>query len=32
MEEFTIVCDSFCSKKKEIEEKFNKLIPENEKQ
>ena len=32
MEKFMIVCDSFCSKKKEIEEKFNKLIPENDKQ
>jgi len=32
MEKFAIVCDSFCSKKNEIEEKFNKLIPENEKQ
>jgi len=32
MEKFNIVCNSFCSKKKEIEEKFSKLIPENEKQ
>ena len=32
MEKFTIVCNSFCSKKREIEEKFNKLIPENERQ
>ena len=29
MEKFAIVCDSFCSKKNEIVEKFNKLIPEN---
>ena len=28
---FSLVCKSFCSKKKEIEEKLEKLIPENEK-
>ena len=28
---FTLVCKSFCSKKKEIELKFNKLNPENAK-
>ncbi len=29
LEEFNLVCKSFCSKKKELEEKFEKLIPEN---
>tara|TARA_B100000029_G_scaffold459521_1_gene489735 strand:+ start:419 stop:853 length:435 start_codon:yes stop_codon:yes gene_type:complete len=28
--DFNSVCNSFCSKKNEIEEKFSKLIPENE--
>ena len=28
---FVLVCKSFCSKKKEIQEKFEKLIPENAK-
>ena len=28
---FSLVCKSFCSKKKEIQEKFKKLTPENEK-
>ena len=28
---FDLVCESFCSKKKEIEKKFKKLTPENEK-
>jgi len=28
---FKVVCKSFCSKKKEIESKFKKLIPENAK-
>ena len=27
---FNKVCDSFCSKKKDIKEKFSKLVPENE--
>ena len=31
IEKFNLVCKSFCSKKKEIQIKFNKLIPENEK-
>ena len=31
IETFKLVCNSFCSKKKEIESKFNKLIPDNEK-
>ena len=30
-DEFVLVCKSFCSKKKEIQEKFEKLIPENAK-
>ena len=30
-EQFALVCKSFCSKKSEIEKKFKKLIPENEK-
>ena len=29
IEKFTLVCESFCSKKAEIQEKFNKLTPEN---
>jgi len=29
LEEFNLVCKSFCFKKKELEEKFEKLIPEN---
>ena len=28
---FILVCRSFCSKKSEIQKKFNKLMPENEK-
>tara|TARA_B100000965_G_C19454938_1_gene697032 strand:+ start:495 stop:944 length:450 start_codon:yes stop_codon:yes gene_type:complete len=31
IERFDLVCKSFCSKKSEMEEKFNKLIPDNEK-
>jgi len=31
IEKFNLVCVSFCSKKTEIEEKLNKLTPENEK-
>tara|TARA_Y100000590_G_C14907531_1_gene708809 strand:+ start:64 stop:510 length:447 start_codon:yes stop_codon:yes gene_type:complete len=31
MEQFNEVCKLFCSKKNEIKKKFNKLIPENEK-
>ena len=31
IEQFALVCKSFCSKKSEIEKKFKKLIPENEK-
>ena len=31
IENFNLVCKSFCSKKNEINNKFNKLIPENEK-
>ena len=31
IENFTLVCKSFCSKKDEVQNKFNKLIPENEK-
>tara|TARA_B100001250_G_C19433962_1_gene628761 strand:- start:21 stop:455 length:435 start_codon:yes stop_codon:yes gene_type:complete len=30
IDNFNKVCDSFCSKKKDINEKFSKLIPENE--
>ena len=29
IEKFNIVCSSFCSKRSEIQEKFEKLIPEN---
>ena len=31
IKKFNLVCKSFCSKKKEIEKKFSKLNPENEK-
>ena len=31
IDQFTLVCKSFCSKKSEIDEKFKKLIPENAK-
>ena len=31
IDKFNLVCKSFCSKKKEMENKFEKLIPENEK-
>ena len=31
IERFDLVCMSFCEKKKEIREKFNKLTPENDK-
>ena len=31
IEKFNLLCSSFCSKKSEIDEKFSKLIPENEK-
>ncbi len=31
IDEFILVCKSFCSKKEEIESKFKKLNPENEK-
>ena len=29
IEKFKLVCTSFCSKSTEIQEKFDKLIPEN---
>ena len=29
IETFNLVCKSFCSKKSEIQKKFNKLTPEN---
>ena len=32
IEKFTLVCKSFCSKKAEIQEKFEKLKPENAKE
>ena len=32
IKQFTLVCKSFCSKKNEMKEKFNKLIPENDKE
>ena len=32
IENFNLVCNSFCFKRNEIEEKFSKLIPENEKE
>ena len=31
LKKFELVCNSFCNKKNEIQNKFNKLIPENEK-
>ena len=31
LEEFVLVCKSFCSKKEEIKEKFEKMTPENAK-
>ena len=31
MEKFNLVCKEFCVKNSEIKEKFNKLIPTNEK-
>ena len=31
IDQFTLVCQSFCSKKNEIHEKFKKLTPENAK-
>ena len=31
LDEFILVCKSFCSKKKEIQEKFKKMTPDNEK-
>ena len=31
IKQFSLVCRSFCSKKSEIQKKFNKLMPENEK-
>ena len=31
IDRFTLICKSFCSKKNEIQEKFEKLIPENAK-
>ena len=31
LNEFILVCKSFCSKKKEIQEKFKKMTPDNEK-
>ena len=31
LDEFVLVCKSFCSKKKEIQEKFEKMTPENAK-
>ena len=31
IDQFTLVCQSFCSKKNEIQEKFRKLTPENAK-
>ena len=31
IKKFNLICSSFCSKKKEIQVKFNKLIPINEK-
>ena len=31
LDKFVLVCKSFCPKKKEIQEKFEKLIPENAK-
>ena len=31
IKQFDLVCKSFCSQKTEIEEKFSKLTPDNEK-
>ncbi len=31
LDEFILVCDSFCSKKKELNEKFEKMTPDNAK-
>ena len=31
IKKFTLVCENFCSKKKIMQQKFDKLIPENEK-
>ena len=31
IDKFTLICESFCSKKKEINEKFEKMNPENAK-
>ena len=31
IKKFNLVCKTFCSKKTEIQEKFNKLTPENAK-
>ena len=31
IDKFNLVCKSFCTKKSEIQKKFNKLIPSNEK-
>jgi len=31
IKKFELVCKSFCNKKNEIQNKFNKLIPKNEK-
>ena len=30
LDRFVLVCESFCNKKKEIQDKFNKLKPEDE--
>jgi len=29
MDKFVLICDSFCSKKNEIQEKLEKLTPDN---
>ena len=31
IDNFNLVCNSFCSKKEEIKKKFSKIVPENEK-
>ncbi|MDC0052059.1 hypothetical protein OAJ47_00300 [bacterium] len=31
IDNFNLVCNSFCSKKSEISKKFNKIVPDNEK-
>ena len=31
IEKFNLICKTFCSKKTEIQKKFDKLVPENEK-